>query len=201
LALINIKGFNKNLVFVFQPGKFDDYVEFLNTAFNRNPQIFQGISVSFKGPGLKGLTHEEMAALQMMCLKQGLVLNNVDNKEERTSNTVVYKNIRSGQKVRSDGSIIIWGDVHESAEIIAAQDVIVLGKLKGIAHAGCYGDYRSIVFALYFAPGQIRIADWVSRCPVDYVPKDCPEIAYFDGSNICIEEYSSRNHNIRTHII
>ena len=75
---------------------------------------------------------------------------------------IIHRNLRSGQKLHSEGSVVVWGDVHESAEITAAGDIIILGKLGGRAHAGYYGNDNSIVFALNLVPGQIRISNKIS---------------------------------------
>jgi septum site-determining protein MinC len=110
----------------------------------------------------------------------------------------IHKNLRSGQKVHADGSVVIWGDVHESAEITAARDIIVLGKMGGIAHAGCFGDTSSIVFALNLVPSQIRIADRISRSPEDQKSRPYPEVAYVDEDGICIKMYNPRENLGRT---
>jgi septum site-determining protein MinC len=44
--------------------------------------------------------------------------------------------VRSGMDIRHEGSIIIMGDVNPGGEIYAAGDIIVWGRLRGIAHAG-----------------------------------------------------------------
>ncbi|SHG84043.1 septum site-determining protein MinC [Thermosyntropha lipolytica DSM 11003] len=189
--MISIKGINGNLVFNFLPGNFEDYIRFLTQKFSSNPRLFAGSKVVFRGEGLNFLSHEEIAALQKLCLDYGMVLNNNPSSLEKGAgqDVIIYRNIRSGQKIFSEGSVIVWGNVHESAEIIAARDIIILGKLEGIVHAGFYGDKNSIVFALQMAPGQIRIADKFSRAPADYTPKDYPEIAYLEEDTICIKRY------------
>ena len=44
--------------------------------------------------------------------------------------------LRSGQKLETEGSIIILGDVNSGAEVIASDNIVVLGPLRGLAHAG-----------------------------------------------------------------
>lgn len=196
--MISIKGLNSNLVFVFDQGSFSDLKQALEEKLEANRDFFGGSQVLFKGEGLAGLTQEELITLQKLCLDYGLTLNNyapIPSPADKPSSkdVIVYRNVRSGQKIRSEGSVVVWGDVHESAEIIAGQDVVVLGKLEGIVHAGAYGDRNSVVFALSLAPGQIRIADQLSRIPSDYVRKNKPEVAYLDEQGICISEYKPRD--------
>lgn len=194
--MIKIKGINGNLVIIFAEGLFDDYKEYLHKRITANIELFKGSKVLFRGEGLNDLTPQELVELQKICLDYGMVLNNttVSVEKGQDKDLFVYRNVRSGQKLRSEGSLIIWGDVHESAEIAAAADIIVLGKLEGIVHAGCYGNRDSTVFALSLTPGQIRIADKFSRAPAppNSNRKYIPEIAYFDGDNICISEYNPK---------
>lgn len=195
MAVINIKGFNNNLVFILAEGTFEDYWAFLTDKFESNIQLFKGSQIIFRGDGLKNLAYHEIAKLQKLCLDYGMVLNNTEMVKEKPiieKDLIIRKTLRSGQKIHSEGSLIIWGDVHESAEITAARDIIVLGKLEGIAHAGCYGDSASIIFALNLAPRQIRIGDKISRNSDNDTVSNYAEIAYVEGDNICIREYKSR---------
>jgi septum site-determining protein MinC len=205
MAAVNIKGYNDNLVLVFGEGTFKDYVDCLQEKFSSNNQVFKGSQVVFRGDGLKNLLSEEISALQRLCLDYGMVLNNAaepPKKRETPCNKqsdgdlIIRRTLRSGQKVHSEGSVIVFGDVHESAEIIAGQDIVVLGKLRGIAHAGCYGDRTSTVFALTLAPSQIRIADKISRSSENSVTNSYPEIAYIEDENIYIKQYDPKDSTI-----
>jgi septum site-determining protein MinC len=203
MSIVNIKGYNNNLVFVFgEEGSCPEYLSYLNEKFSSNNQVFKGSQVIFRGEGLKKLLSEEIASLQRLCLDHGMILNNAaeTSKPNRTrpqidpgSDLIIRRTLRSGQKIHSEGSVIVWGDVHESAEIVAAGDIVVLGKLRGIAHAGCYGDLTSTVFALTLAPSQIRIGDKISRSSENSVINPYPEIAYVEGDNIYIKEYHPRD--------
>ena len=67
--------------------------------------------------------------------------------------------IRSGQIVRSTGDIVIVGDVNPNGRIEAGGNIYVLGKLKGIAHAGVEGNKEALITAAFFAPTHVLIAD------------------------------------------
>lgn len=67
--------------------------------------------------------------------------------------------IRSGQIVRSPGDIVIVGDVNPNGRIEAGGNIYVLGKLKGIAHAGAGGNKEAVITAAFFAPTHVLIAD------------------------------------------
>jgi septum site-determining protein MinC len=67
---------------------------------------------------------------------------------------MVYLTLRSGQRIETEHSVIVFGDVNSGAEIIAGGDIVVLGKLRGVAHAGAYdttGGGR-VIFALGLQP-------------------------------------------------
>ncbi|MEN6326114.1 MAG: hypothetical protein ABFD18_07920, partial [Syntrophomonas sp.] len=74
--MIKIKGFNGSLVFVFSKGSFEEYFSLLAERFANNKQLFNGSQVIFKGAGLDDLSHEQLAALQSLCLQNGMLLNN-----------------------------------------------------------------------------------------------------------------------------
>lgn len=203
MAKLDVKGQNNNLIFVFESGTPDELMELVKTRVENSLQLFSGSPVLFQGDGLKNLSPEEIISLQKLCLDYGMILNNmtppapprppVNASLPSSRDLMIYKTLRSGQKVHSDGSVIVWGDVHESAEITAAHDVVVLGRLEGLAHAGCFGDLNSTIFALTLTPRQLRIADRISRSSGKIVKNPYPEIAFVEDDGICIKEYSNRD--------
>ena len=86
------------------------------------------------------------------------------NKEIATSETKFYKgSIRSGQKMEFEGSLVILGDVNAGAEVLAEDNVVILGILRGMAHAGAKGNKEAIIAAASIESAQIRIADIVKE--------------------------------------
>ncbi|MEB3200610.1 MAG: septum site-determining protein MinC [Synechococcaceae cyanobacterium] len=73
--------------------------------------------------------------------------------------------LRSGDHLRSDGSVLLLGDLNPGGRITAAGHVFVWGRLRGVAHAGCDGDRDARIVALQLRPLQLRIADAVARGP------------------------------------
>src|SRR5699024_1334118 len=55
--------------------------------------------------------------------------------------------LRSGQRLEFEGTLIILGDVNDGAEAIAGENVIVVGNLRGLAHAGAKGNKKAIIAA------------------------------------------------------
>lgn len=108
--------------------------------------------------------------------------------EEETKTILIRQTIRSGQKISYPGNVVIIGDVNPGGEIEAAGDIVVFGKLRGIAHAGINGDNSSEIIALGLSPLQLRIAGIIRRSPdSDSETSHVPEVAKIKDGNIVIE--------------
>ena len=94
--------------------------------------------------------------------------------------------VRSGMDIRHQGNVIIMGDVNPGGEIFAAGDIIIWGRLRGIAHAGYPNNPQCLIMALQMEPTQLRIADRVARAPETPPPQFEPEIAYVTPQGIRI---------------
>lgn len=80
---------------------------------------------------------------------------------ELTSRTgQFYKgNLREGDVLESEASIVVIGSVERGARVMARGNVIILGTLRGAACAGVTGNADAVVVAFEMAPQQVRIAD------------------------------------------
>lgn len=85
--------------------------------------------------------------------------------------------LRAGDHLHSEGSVLLLGDVNPGARIAAGGHVLVLGRLRGVAHAGRHGDRASRIIALQLHPLQLRIADVVARGPEGSPPAGLAEEA------------------------
>ncbi len=89
-------------------------------------------------------------------------------KEVATSETKFHKgSLRSGQRIEFEGSLVIIGDVNAGAEVIAGENIVVLGILRGLAHAGAKGNKDAVIEASEIEAVQIRIADKVKEIEKD----------------------------------
>ena len=89
-------------------------------------------------------------------------------KEVATSETKFHKgSLRSGQRIEFEGSLVIIGDVNAGAEVIAGENIVVLGILRGLAHAGAKGNKDAVIEAAEIEAVQIRIADKVKEIERD----------------------------------
>ncbi len=115
----------------------------------------------------------------------------VSNEETGVEALLVKRTLRSGRTVRHNGDVVVFGDVNAGAEIIAAGDILVWGRLRGIAHAGAFGDERCVVGALDLAPTQLRIAGKIATAPArDTNPQ--PELARIRDGHIMAERWNRR---------
>lgn len=111
--------------------------------------------------------------------------------KRRTMDTIlINRTIRSGQSIKYPANIVVIGDVNPGAEVIAGGDILVIGKLRGVVHAGAMGSVDSQVIALKLQPTQLRIGNIISRSPDDSnLPEPSnPERAYIKDGVIIVEE-------------
>ena len=93
------------------------------------------------------------------------------NKEIAISETKFHRgSLRSGQKMETEGSLVILGDVNSGAEVMASDNIIVLGALRGLAHAGAKGNKQAIISAGVLDTVQIRIANVIKEIDRDEEP-------------------------------
>lgn len=111
--------------------------------------------------------------------------------EHRRTVKVINKNLRSGQNVEHDGDVLIIGDVNPGSYVTASGNIIVMGTLSGIVHAGAGGDDSAVVIALKLKPQQLRIARWITRSPDESEDPEYPEKAYIRNDQMLIEKIRS----------
>ncbi len=206
-----IKGNKYGIVVVLDAEmEFEELKEKIAEKFRDSSKFFEKaqMAISFEG---RKLTNEEQrdilniiaeeTDLHVVCViendpqKEEVFKKALDEKLMELSNTTgqFYKgNLRSGQVLESETSIIVIGDVNPGARIVSKGNIIVLGSLKGTVFAGATGNTNSFVLALAMNPVQIRIADTIARSP-DKPAKDGlkeTKIAFLEDGNIYIEPLS-----------
>lgn len=110
-------------------------------------------------------------------------------KDTVMSETKFHKgSLRSGQKIEVEGSIVIIGDVNSGAEVIAGDNIAVLGTLRGLAHAGAKGNKDAIIAASALDVVQLRISNIVRE--IDKDEEEIVQHAYIfvENDKIIIEE-------------
>lgn len=103
--------------------------------------------------------------------------------------------LRSGQVIHYSGDVIVYGDVNPGAEVVADGNVLVLGALKGMVHAGSNGDDAAMVLAFDLRPTQLRIGRRIAfptDSPNRAVDNYSPQIAWVRGDSILVEPYRGK---------
>ena len=115
-----------------------------------------------------------------------------NNKDINISKTDFHQGtIRSGEYLDSAGDLLILGDVNPGAIVSAEGNIIVWGRLLGIAHAGSKGNFRATISALQLRPVQLRIASKVARGPKEKPQLGLAEQASIDSEKIVISQLDS----------
>ena len=110
------------------------------------------------------------------------------DREIATSETKFHKgSLRSGQRLETEGSIVVIGDVNSGAEVVASDNIIVLGNLRGLAHAGAKGNKQAIIAAGLLDTVQIRISNIVREIDRDEEPMHKQAYVYVHDKKIIIE--------------
>ncbi len=91
----------------------------------------------------------------------------------------IQNSLRSGHKEEYPGSIVVCGDVNFGAEVVAGGNIMILGALRGVAHAGANGNTMAMISANNIDVTQIRIANLVrevgekvDKCPICKIEKN-----------------------------
>lgn len=207
-----IKG-NKSGIRIVLDDKlpFDELLREVKSTF-QNSAAFLGnskVAVSFDG---RKLTEEqeaillqsiaEYSELQVVCLidedkeREAMFEKSLEEKlMSMNANTGQFfkGNLRSGQVMEFETSIVILGDVNAGAQVISTGNVVVLGSLNGSVYAGAAGKENAFVAALKMNPVQIRISDVMARSSDEDkdVPLE-PQIAYLQDDAIYIDSLTRK---------
>lgn len=95
--------------------------------------------------------------------------------------------LRSGQRLETEGSIVIIGDVNSGAEVIASDNIVILGNLRGLAHAGAKGNKNAIIAAGKLDAVQLRISNIVKEIDRDEEPVHRQAYVFVEDDKIIIE--------------
>lgn len=208
-----IKGLNNGIIVVLDAEiEFDLLKEKVEKKFRDSSKFLGNAQVALSFEGRK-LTEDQQLELLKIISEQSelkivcLVMDNPEKdalfqkaleqtgEEKSKTNGQFYKgNLRSGQSLECDTSVVVIGDVNPGASIVSQGNIVVLGALRGTVYAGSDGNDKAFVLALDMSPGQIRIADTIARAPDNHdkaVTKEA-KIAFLEDGNIYIEPISKK---------
>ncbi|MCK4260518.1 MAG: septum site-determining protein MinC [Halanaerobiales bacterium] len=202
-----VRGNNQGLtIYLNEQIEFPNILEELKEKFVNANDFFRGSSITINS-GNRVISPYEKIALINLCQEFELAgiefvstpmlsaqfLQNKALIKNEDDTLILKRTIRSGQKVSYRGNMTIIGDVNPGAEVIASGDVIVMGHLWGVVHAGAQGNTEAEVYAISLQPTQLRIAHCISRSPDGKVirkrGKIKPERAFIKDGFIVIEGF------------
>jgi len=206
--IITIKGSASGITVIIDGSKsYEEIKEALAAKFLASKSFLGSAKMAVAFEGIE-LTDEKRAELLGIIRSNSQldVIEVYENKEEMKKAAVekslkeamkdpylarFYKgNLRSGQSLDTENSIIILGDINPGASVISNGNIIVLGAVRGTAFAGAMGNKNAFIFALEMNPMQVRIADTIARAPDKPDKSEAasqPRIAFLDGDSIFIE--------------
>lgn len=207
--LVTIKSCRYGMEIHMDPDvPFDTLLESIREKFQNSARFFQGaqMAVSFLDRKLTYL--EERAILEVISDSTGIdIVCIIDSSpaSEKTYKSIVEQTLSNIQKrdgqfyrgtlgkrqvLESDTSIVILGDVELGAKVVARGNIVVVGSLRGSAHAGAAGDKSAYIVALSMKPKQLKIGDVEAKRQIIYQESLAirgPKIASIDGSRIYLD--------------
>jgi septum site-determining protein MinC len=219
-STVSFKATINGLVLIMrEEDDFDTVYDQVAKKLETSGRFFKGASLSIKYRGKKLEPWQEQKISALISEKAGAEVESfeedtsapVDEKEETAKPWEKPKlkfmyfdgldegmakfhrgTVRSGQLVSYEGNIVIIGDVNPGGEVVATGNVVVMGYLRGMVHAGADGNREALVVALSLQPTQLRIADVISR-PPDVSDEEearqglVPEMAFVKDGLVYIE--------------
>lgn len=178
--------------------KFQNNADFLGD--NRVVVAFDGRELSDEEEAVLLHTIQENSKLKIVCVidedkeREMLYERTLQEKLmaiDSNSGQFFKGNLRSGQVMEFETSIVILGDVNVGAQVVSTGNVIVLGKLNGTVYAGASGKEDAFIVATKMNPIQIRISDVIARTPDEKeTPSNVPQIAYLKDGAIYMDDLS-----------
>ncbi|GGA36580.1 septum site-determining protein MinC [Paenibacillus physcomitrellae] len=196
---VTIKGIKDGLVFLFDDQC--DFSELLNELRYKLEHSHQNI---LTGPivhvdvkmGMRNIS-EEQKTLILETLKQkgNLLIRSVETpgivEDEQGGPAIktLCGMVRSGQILKHEGNLLFMGDVNPGGQIICTGDVIVIGAIRGMVHAGSGGNEKAVIAASFLAPTQLRIAEVISRPPDEWENRETSmEFAFLQEGSMQIDK-------------
>ncbi|KJR42652.1 septum site-determining protein MinC [Candidatus Magnetoovum chiemensis] len=166
-----------------------------STFFNYSKVVINTDNMDLKEEDMKKIeTMLKKHNASILGTKTSTIIEHVERRipakypKERKTLKTINKTLRGGQSIEHDGDLVVIGNINPDAYLIATGNIIVMGILRGVVHAGASGDEAAVVIALKLKPQQLRIANCVTRSPDDDVLPEYPEKAFIIDNTIYIEK-------------
>ncbi len=206
---VSLRGTRDGVLIVLGDGEWNTILRELEIKLSRPnaSAFFRGARVSVE-TGSRFLTEQERFELERLLAAYNIHLGAtmpavapapvvrseraelVTRQNGTTEVLMVRRTLRSGQRIHHAGPVVVYGDVNDGAEIVAAGDVLIFGKLRGVVHAGAGGDNHATIGAFTLNPPQLRIGNHIARSPDEKKRKTRgPEMASVRSEQIVIEPW------------
>ena len=191
---------NETKIEISEKATYEEIEKELKEKIQELKKFYQEAKVPILVTG-KILKKQEMESIKAIIKKAINVEINIDspeelglhgikrtyNKEINLSETQYYRtSLRSGQKIENESSIVILGDVNSGAEVISGENIVIVGTLRGLAHAGAKGNKKAIITASNRDTPQIRIANIVKEIEKNQ-ENTSKTYAYVENDEIILE--------------
>lgn len=206
-----IKGFQNGINIILNDScAFGEIKKCIADKFNESAKFFGNarMAVSFEGKKLSDEEENELldiitenCDIEICCVMEKdaekndvylRAMNQFVESSDQNDGQFYKGNLKSGQTLETDYSIIILGDVNPGATVISTGNIVILGTLYGMAYAGGSGEGNNFVAALDMRPTQIKIGDIIAKQGEKGLKgllrtRAVPKIAFRKGTEICIE--------------
>lgn len=197
---INLKR-NELVIRIKDDAKYEDILDSFRKKIPELKKLYQDDTTPIRITG-KLLKNKEIDEIQEMLQEEigvaiefdtpkslGLAsIRKTFDQKIATSETKFHRgSLRSGQRMETEGSLVIIGDVNSGAEVVASDNIVVLGSLRGLAHAGAKGNKSAVIAAGTFDAVQVRIANIVKEINRDEEPLHKNSYLYVENDKIIIE--------------
>ena len=157
---------------------------------------------------IKSSISETIVSSSSLGYETKLVLNQKNSKDKaediskdifpQNHSNLLFKQgtLRSGEQLEVEGDVLFFGDVNPGAKISANGNVMIWGRLRGIAHAGKAGNTQAKIIALELTALQLRIADVIARGPEEKPQQGLAEEALLRSGRIVIQPAKLNSYSI-----
>ncbi len=185
---------------------FDDMLVLLIKKLSKGKHFYKGTTLILR-IDLKLVNKKEVGILKEKLLTQielkDIVLEDIEKEIEQVNEKEVKvfsgvyegktkfirKTVRGGECINYQGNIVIVGDINSGAEVYAAGNVIVLGRIRGKVSAGTNGNTKAVIAAFLLQPELLKIANVIAMSPDDIEKPSYPELARIKDGLIIVEPY------------
>lgn len=181
-STVVIKGSKAGMTVILDPDiPFDQLLKDVGKKFKDSARFWGAVQITLTLEGRRLAPAEELKVVQAITDNSQIeilcLLDTDANRIARCEKALTERlmelssqtgqfyrgDLRRGDMLESEASIVIIGDVNHGARVIAKGNVIILGSLHGSVHAGAAGDASAVVTAMEMAPMQVKIADFSTR--------------------------------------